>query len=172
MRNLSLVQLILPIAGLAISTATLAVSQSNPITTWQGGIPFIISEVGSDLQASQSLSLKPNCAQIGEVLYNDAHYYHCSSKLISGGFNGKVHQYLSKAPDCARNSIVVTTSGTYVDFTSQPDGIGAVIVEGKLKTNIYTYGVQVPIDTGLASPITNLGTPSELDGLLFCWNPG
>ncbi len=72
----------------------------------------------------------------------------------------------------SRQGITVSvSSGTYVTWsTAFP--VGAVIVKGGPRANVYQYSPGRYGDTGLASPVNASGNPAGLSNLTVCWNPG
>lgn len=140
---------------------------SDPIS--QGGItPYIID--GTNQGGNRT------CDEVGEAYFGDVTYYHCRSERVNydeknGNFDNTFSDITTGNPDCDRNNISVTTDGTSVSFTANPDGIGAAIVKGSNDANTYVYNPQRISDLGLASPVNESGKPSGLSNLTFCWNP-
>jgi len=72
----------------------------------------------------------------------------------------------------ARQGLTVgVISGTYVTWSS-PFPVGAVIVKGGPRANVYEYVPGRVGDSGLASPVNASGNPAGLSNLTMCWNPG
>jgi hypothetical protein len=116
-----------------------------------------------------------SCATVGEAMWGSADYYLCSSKRVDSNFEGDVYGPVIDNENafgkCSDNKISVTTDGTLVAFSAQPDGIGAAIVKGGNDANVYVYNPQALSDSGLASPPNASGEPAGLSNLTFCWNP-
>lgn len=72
----------------------------------------------------------------------------------------------------SRQGLTVSVrSGTYVTWSSTFP-VGAVIVKGGPRANVYQYTPGRRGDTGLASPVNSSGNPAGLSNLTICWNPG
>ncbi len=72
----------------------------------------------------------------------------------------------------ARQGLTVgVAGGTYVTWTSTFP-VGAVIVKGGPRANVYQYTPGRFGDAGLASPVNASGNPAGLSNLTICWNPG
>jgi len=136
---------------------------SEPIS--DGGI--IPYKINGDNQGGNR-----TCGEVGEAYFGNATYYMCRSNRVNAeDITSGVFSDISGKTDCDRNNISVTTDGTYVSFTANPDGIGAAIVKGSSDANTYVYNPQKISDSGLASPVNASGNPAGLSNLTFCWNP-
>ena len=72
----------------------------------------------------------------------------------------------------ARQGLTVSVrGGTYVTWSSGFP-VGAVIVKGGPRANVYQYTPGRQGDSGLASPVNSSGNPAGLSNLTICWNPG
>lgn len=76
-------------------------------------------------------------------------------------------------PDGHVNYITISGSdGIYFDWSASPNPIGAVIVKGSTKANVFYYNPQAYSDTGLYAPINpKTGKPYAVSHATFCWNP-
>jgi hypothetical protein len=107
-------------------------------------------------------------------------YSECSQ--INGGYQyaykidgwdkgDKNGTYMASFGDGHNNSIsILNSDGVYFDWSSSSNTIGAVIVVGSNKANVYQYDPQVISDTQLNSPINPSGNPAEVSHVTFCWN--
>jgi hypothetical protein len=64
---------------------------------------------------------------------------------------------------------VKVTDGKHVSFYSYGPKIGAVIVKGGPKANVYHYEYAVKYDNCLAPPKNHSGKPADLSNITFCW---
>jgi hypothetical protein len=161
------------VLALGMSGGVLAVNgspgtSSTPIS--KGGItPYIIS--GANPGGNRT------CAEVGSAFFGNANYYLCSSDRVNykdGDFDNTFADITGKSNEygnCSDNAIKVTTDGTLVAFTAEPDGVGAAIVKGSNDANVYVYNPQALSDSGLASPVNASGGSAGLSNLTFCWNP-
>lgn len=108
------------------------------------------------------------CVEVGYELTGDPEYFDlCGEKIdYEDGF-------LKSFP----SGLDVQTDGRYVSFSVdgsiEIDGenylVGAVIVKGSNKANIYFYPDGALGDYGLAAPINNSGKPAGLSNITFCF---
>lgn len=88
-----------------------------------------------------------------------APYYDGSFKSDSGD----LYEYLPKWLE------VKVKDGKYVYWKSYGPAIGAVIVKGGPKANVYFYHQSVKYDNCLAAPPNSSGKPAGLSNITFCW---
>lgn len=108
------------------------------------------------------------CAEVARAFSLPAGYFHCGEKV---DYNGGM--FSGEFPD---GLMVEVTDGKYVSFSMEAplmiDGkyylVGAVIVKGGNKANVYYYPTGVMSDAGLFSPVNASGKPAGLSNLTFC----
>lgn len=108
------------------------------------------------------------CAEVAAAFQLAPGYFYCGEKIDynNGEFEGEFPEGLA----------VNVTDGVYVAFSMETplviDGteyiVGAVIVKGGNKANVYYYPGGSMGDFGLASPVNKSGKPAGLSNLTFC----
>lgn len=108
------------------------------------------------------------CAEVAAAFDRPVGYFHCGEKVdfSDGEFEGEF-------PD---GLMVEVTDGKYVSFEMEAPimidnkyyVVGAVIVKGGNKANVYFYPGGSMGDSGLASPVNSSGKPAGLSNLTFC----
>ncbi len=102
--------------------------------------------------------------------------FYCGDKLDYGDFDlDGDYEFSTMWP---KGLVVTVTDGKYVSFEMENCimlgekfyKVGAVIVKGSAKANVYYYGSEGTLgDKGLASPINASGSPASLSNLTFCF---
>ncbi|MEZ5018604.1 MAG: hypothetical protein R2756_00495 [Bacteroidales bacterium] len=108
------------------------------------------------------------CGMVAEAFSVPAGYFRCGDKI---DYNGT--KFEGEFPD---GLMVEVADGKYVSFSMEEplliDGkyyvVGAVIVKGGNKANVYFYPGGVMSDEGLCSPVNASGKPAGLSNLTFC----
>lgn len=105
------------------------------------------------------------CSQIGEYTY--------AWKIDEGGAEGApngsetANFYDLDGNLVHSNTITILNSdGKVFDWSSSPNGIGAVIVKAGQGANVWFYDPQAMSDTGL-----NAYQNRDISHVTFCWNP-
>jgi len=106
------------------------------------------------------------CAEVAEWFGTEFHY--CGDRI-----NYSNGQFDTAFPDGLK---VTVTDGTYVAFevmdyimiADRYYKVGAVIVKGSNKANVYWYPDGSYGDSGLAAPVNASGKPSGLSNITFC----
>jgi hypothetical protein len=97
------------------------------------------------------------CEEVAKAFYG-APYYDGSFKSDAGDLYDYLPKWLK----------VTVKDGRYVYFHSTYP-IGAVIVKGGPKANVYYYNNPVYHDNYLAAPSNASGKPAGLSNITFCW---
>ncbi|MCJ7448002.1 MAG: hypothetical protein MUO72_09925 [Bacteroidales bacterium] len=110
------------------------------------------------------------CAEVAEAF--NTSFDLCGDKLSYGDFDLDGDYEFSGAFPVGLD--VTITDGKFVSFTMSNTGatcykIGAVIVHGGNKANIYFYANGTLSDGGLAAPLNSSNTPAGLSNLTFCF---
>jgi hypothetical protein len=148
----------LMVLSLLIASSVVAFANTSSSPTSDGGVtPLIIDGENSGGNIT--------CSEVGLAFFNNADYYDHSSDKIDYDKDSN-----SFDDDFPAGLSVSVTDKTYVSFNSS-FGIGAVIVKGGNKANVYIYDPQRKSDSGLASPPNPSGKPAGLSNITFCWNP-
>jgi hypothetical protein len=137
--------------ALLLSThgATSVLAVDNPVVydTWQSGNAAF------------------ECSQIGEYTY--------AWKIDEGGAEGApngsetANFYDPDGNLMHSNTITISNSdGKVFDWSSAPNGIGAVIVKAGTGANVWFYSPQAKSDTGLYGY-----QGKDISHVTFCWNP-
>ena len=143
--------------GIMLKEATIDM-QSLPVSA--GGITPVI------LKVDQPKGGNVTCNDVAEAYITS--FDLCGDKLDYNGseFNGEF-------------PLDVTVEGVFVSFSTDGGNciqigdkyykVGAVIVKGGNKANVYYYPTGTLGDSGLASPINSSGSPAGLSNLTFCF---
>ena len=137
-----------------------AVKTSTPAPSDMGIAPVIITGANNGGNVT--------CAEVAAAFDLPVGYFRCGEKVdfSDGEFDGEF-------PD---GLMVEVTNGKYVSFEMDAPimidnkyyVVGAVIVKGGNKANVYFYPGGSMGDSGLASPVNSSGKPAGLSNLTFC----
>jgi hypothetical protein len=135
------------------------------------GAPFAMAEGGNPVEYEkwQSGNAGAECEQIGDFTYAWKINETEEEEGDEGAPNGSetANFYDLDGNLVHSNTITILNSnGMVFDWSSSPNGIGAVIVKAGTGANVWFYSPQAMSDTGLYGYQNK-----DISHVTFCWNP-